>query len=323
MAEFDKAREDTQVMFDDLSAEPTEEQEVDTPADEEAEVQTAEETEPVVQDEEGPQDTEDDVERQRAEDSAEDAANVAEAAALAARERDQKLQETLQEMQALRQRNEELEAMVGEISDQQKEAAIEEALAPPVLDVNALAFADEATVKAAQAKYAQDMAEYLRAPIMKELAPFIEQAKKGQREAERDEYLDALSSGVPELADMKEYLPQMEQIIKKNKVLSSDNISTEDKYLMAYAIARGVDAMNTPKEEPKEPTADDFMALYEQHPEFQELLEKKRIEAVKGSQQVPPFSASSGAVNAALNIKSKPETFEDASERTRRMFGAE
>ena len=65
------------------------------------------------------------------------------------------------------------------------------------------------------------------------------------------------------------------------------------------------------------------MELYDKNPTFQELVEKKRLDAIKQSQQVPPFSASSGAVNAALNIKEKPKTFEEASERTRKMFGLE
>ena len=80
--------------------------------------------------------------------------------------------------------------------------------------------------------------------------------------------------------------------------------------------------MNTPVEEKKEPTAEELMEMYNNNPAFQELIEKKRIEAVKGSQQVPPLSASSGAVNVALNIKEKPKTFEEASARTRKMFGA-
>ena len=91
--------------------------------------------------------------------------------------------------------------------------------------------------------------------------------------------------------------------------------------IVAYAIAVGVNSMNTPPVEPKEPTPEELMALYESNPEFQEMIEKKRLAALKQSQQVPPFSASSGAVNAALNIKDKPKTFEEASERTRRMFG--
>jgi hypothetical protein len=63
------------------------------------------------------------------------------------------------------------------------------------------------------------------------------------------------------------------------------------------------------------------MELYDKNPTFQELIEKKRIESLKESQQVPPFSASSGAVNAALNIKEKPKTFDEAFARTSTMFG--
>ena len=50
--------------------------------------------------------------------------------------------------------------------------------------------------------------------------------------------------------------------------------------------------------------------------------EKKRLEKIQGSQQVPPFSSSSGAVNAALAIQEKPKTFEEASQLVRKMFGA-
>ena len=95
----------------------------------------------------------------------------------------------------------------------------------------------------------------------------------------------------------------------------------EEKFINAYAIARGVNAINTPPAEPKELTDDELMELYDKNPTFQELIEKKRIDAIKNSQQVPPFSASSGAVNAALNIQEKPKTFDEASERTRKMFG--
>ena len=63
--------------------------------------------------------------------------------------------------------------------------------------------------------------------------------------------------------------------------------------------------------------------MYNNNPAFQELVEKQRIDTLKQSQQVPPFSASSGAVNAALNIKEEPKGWDDASKRTRAMFGLE
>ena len=50
------------------------------------------------------------------------------------------------------------------------------------------------------------------------------------------------------------------------------------------------------------------------------MIEKKRLDDIKQSQQVPAMSASNGAVNAALTIKEKPTTWDDASQRTRDMF---
>jgi len=126
---------------------------------------------------------------------------------------------------------------------------------------------------------------------------------------------------VPELAGINDMVPQLDKIIANNKWLQSEDMSIDEKYINAYAIARGVNAINTPPEQPKELTSEELMELYDKNPTFQELVEKKRIEAIKNSQQVPPFSASSGAVNAALNIQEKPKTFDEASERTRRMFG--
>jgi hypothetical protein len=157
---------------------------------------------------------------------------------------------------------------------------------------------------------------------MKELAPTLEYAKKGMQEAERNEVLSSLSQ-VPELSGINDMLPQLDKIIANNRWLQSDDMDMSEKYINAYAIARGVNAINTPPEEPKELTSEELMELYDKNPSFQELVEKKRIDAIKNSQQVPPFSASSGAVNAALNIKEKPKTFAEASELTRRMFGAD
>lgn len=98
----------------------------------------------------------------------------------------------------------------------------------------------------------------------------------------------------------------------------------DEKYINAYAMAKGINSINNPPappEEPKEPTVDELMELYNTNPAFQEMVEKQRLGVIKQSQQVPPFSASSGAVNAALNIKEKPQTLEEASRRTREMFG--
>ncbi len=188
----------------------------------------------------------------------------------------------------------------------------------PVIDLASLAFADEAEIKRQQDEYAEKMAQYVKRGVMDELSPFVDEAKRGKLEREKTAVIDALSK-VPELEGIENLIPQMDRIIANNIALQSDDIPLDEKYINAYAIARGVSAINTPQ---KEPTAEDLMRLYEENPEFQELIEKKRLEAVKQNQQVPPMSASNGAVNAALNIKEKPKSWEDASERTKKMFGA-
>ena len=251
-----------------------------------------------------------------------DAVNTAEVAAQAAQQKEEQLQQALREIERLQAQQQQMQGTIEELSNKNEENLIEEAMQPPTLDINGLAFADDETVAQAQAEFAQKMAEYNRQQIMKELAPTLEYAKKGMQNEERANALSALSE-VPELQGINEMMPQLDRIIASNKWLQSEDMPLEEKLINAYAIARGVNAINTPPEPEKKLTDDDLMKLYDETPSFQELIEKRRIDALKNSQQVPPFSASSGAVNAALNIKDKPKTFEEASERTRKMFGLE
>ena len=249
-----------------------------------------------------------------------DAVQTAEVAAQAAQEREMQIQQLMADMEALRTQNQQMQGTIEELSRKNEEHLIEQGMLPPELDIDGLAFADKDTQKAEMAKFAEALSAYNRQSILKELEPTLAFAKKGMQEAEKAEILTALSQ-VPELVGINDMLPQLDRIIASNRWLSSDDMSMDEKYINAYAIARGVNAINTPPEQPKELTDEELMELYDKNPTFQELIEKKRIEAIKNSQQVPPFSASSGAVNAALNIEEKPKTFEEASERTRKMFG--
>ena len=252
-----------------------------------------------------------------------DAVNTAEVAAQVAQEKDAQLQQVLQELEALKQQNQEMQGTISELSAKNEENLVEEALQPPTLDINGLAFADEETIAQELAKFTQGMTEYNRKEFEKEYAPALEFAKKGMKDAEKQEMLSALSQ-VKELEGIETMMPQLEKIISSNKWLQSDDMPMDEKLINAYAIARGVNAINTPPEPPKkELSSEELMELYDKNPTFQELIEKKRLNAIKNSnsQQVPPFSASSGAVNAALNIKEKPKSFEEASKRTREMFG--
>lgn len=253
----------------------------------------------------------------------EQAAQTAEVAAQVASEKDGQLQQAMAENEALKQQNQQLQGTIDEMSRQNTENIVEEALTPPTLDINGLAFADEETQNAAMAKYAEDMSAYNRQQLMKEMSPALEFAKKGMRAEETKEVVAALSQ-IPELANIQEMLPQLDRIIANNKWLQSDDMPMDEKYINAYAMARGIDSINNPPAQPepaKEPTPEELLQMYNNNPAFQELVEKQRIDTLKQSQQVPPFSASSGAVNAALNIKEKPQTLEEASKRTREMFG--
>lgn len=318
MAEnFDNAREETLNLFEeqtiddaevtddvpaeDITEEIPEDTEEDTPAPEVPPVENPEE--PVTPDQQ----------------AAQDAANTAQIAAETAAAKDAELQQALTAVRQMQEQNGQLQEQIAELSKVNEQNLVEDAMEMPSLDINGLAFADEETIKAAQQKYAQDMAEYIKKPLMKELEPFIAQAKEGQRIKDRDATLEALSV-IPELKGIKEMASQLDRMIANNKVLSSPDMDMDEAYIMAYAMAKGIDNINTPVVEPKEPTVDELMELYNKHPEFQEMVEKQRVAQLKDSQQVPPMSSSSGAMNAALNIKEKPKTLDEASEATRKMF---
>lgn len=248
------------------------------------------------------------------------ATQTAEVAAEAAAQKDGQLQQAMSEIEALRQQNQQLQGTIDEMSRQNAENIIDDVLSPPELDINGLAFADEETQKNEMAKFAEKMAAYNRQQIMRELNPAIEYAKKGMRDAEKAEAIEILSQ-IPELSGIKEFVPQLDRIIENNKWLSSDDMPMDEKYINAFAMAKGINSINNPPSPDKEPTTDELMELYNNNPAFQELVEKQRLEQIKQGQQVPLFSASSGAVNAALNIKDKPQTLDEASKRTREMFG--
>ena len=252
-----------------------------------------------------------------------EAAQTAEIAAQVATQKDGELQNAMAEIEALKQQNQQMQATIDEISQQNAQHVVEEAMELPTLDINGLAFADEETQQAAVAKFAENLLDYNRNQMMQELSPVLDYAKKGMREAETRDAIASLSQ-IPELANIQEMLPQLDRIIANNKWLSSDDMPIDEKYINAYAIAKGVNLINNPPappQPPKEPTPEELLEIYNNNPAFQELVEKQRLDTIKKSQQVPPFSASSGAVNAALDIKDEPKSWDEASKRTRQMPG--
>ena len=227
----------------------------------------------------------------------------------------QQIQQILAENQQLRSANEELQKTITQQSDAQ-EGKIEE-MALPQLDLSDVAFDDEETLAQKQKVYAQKMADYVRQGIMSELAPYLDEAKRGIEQKEQEDTINFLEQ-MPQFKEIRGALPQINRIMEQNNNLFAPDAPYEDRIIAAYAIARGANAINTP---PKAaPTTDELMAMYNANPEFQQMIEKQRIDALKDSQQVPVMSASSGLTNAAHNIKEKPQTMDEASERARALF---
>lgn len=225
------------------------------------------------------------------------------------------IQQILEENQQLRHTNEELQKTITQQSDEQ-EGKIEE-MALPTLDLSNLAFDDAETIAQKQNIYAQQMADYVRRGVMSELAPYLAEAKQGMEHKQQESLLESLEQ-MPEFKEIRGSLPQINRIMEQNSNLFASDAPYEDKIIAAYAIARGANAINTPSK--AAPTTDELMAMYNANPEFQQMIEKQRIDALKDSQQVPVMSASSGLTNAALNIKEKPQTLDEASERVRALF---
>lgn len=230
---------------------------------------------------------------------------------------DMRLQAIIAEQERLSEENESLKKIIAELSRKQEEKLIDKVIEAPKFDLNAIAFADADSAKQMQDDYSEKMTAYVMGKIMSELSPILDRAKEGEAEKEKQEIIAVLAE-VPELDGLKDMLPQIERIIKNNTALSGDNVPIDEKYITAYAIAKGVNSMNQPQ---KELSTEELFELYEKNSELQDMIEKKKLKALESAQQVPIHSASNGAVNAALSIKEKPKTFEEASDRTRKMFG--
>ena len=220
------------------------------------------------------------------------------------------------ELQMLRQQNQQLQQALQQQSDVQRQNIVEEVLAPPQLDLSNIAFDDENTIAAKQNDYAMQMAEYMKKTMMKDLSPFIQQAKDGIAQKEKSDALASLSA-LPDMQDLNEMLPQIENIIAKNNALASSDMPVDEKYVTAYLIASGINA----KGKKNEMTAEKFMEYYDSNQELRDIIDKRRVQEIKGGQGVPPLSASNGAVNAALNIPKTPTNFSEAHELSKKLLG--
>lgn len=254
----------------------------------------------------------------------EEAIATAEQAAQIAQQKDAEVNQLRQMLEAERQHSQSLEGTLSEMNKQRETEVLAEALVPPQLDIQAIMFESPEDIAKAQAKYSEEMAEYNRKLLEKEYEPIRRQAKA----LEEREMMDRLKNDLKGRSEFEGFdSPEMQQrlsvIIANNEFLRDSNLPYEKKLINAYAIARGADAMYTPKKEPEQPkaqTVEELIEIYKNNPEFKNAIEKMRIEELSAGQQVPVLSASGGAGNVALNIKDKPQTLGDARERAKSRF---
>ncbi|MGN0163774.1 MAG: hypothetical protein ACI4EA_09415 [Candidatus Ornithomonoglobus sp.] len=232
---------------------------------------------------------------------------------------EQQLAQMSQDMQAMTEQNTQLQSMVRELSAKNQEHIIKDAVEMPSLDIGGLAFASEDELRQAQTSYANQMREYVMAGIKDDpgIKSLIDEAERGRREREKQQMIEGFR-GVPELKGFEDNLRRIDQFVEKNNDIFRDDTPMDVKYIIAKAVIDGVDAAG--KADSK-PSVDELMNIYNSNPEFRNAVEQQRLAAIKGSQQVPLMSASSGAANVALNLPEKPKSFDDADTMTRKLLG--
>lgn len=255
-----------------------------------------------------------------------DPATIAQIAAQAAVDRQNALTQAQQQAQMLQEQNAQLQKQLQELSTQQESAVTDQAVPDdvPMLDFQNLAFLDEEEAKSAVQQFVDGISSRAKSEAEKaaeeKYGPVLDYARRGMENEQAEEVYGALKT-LPDLQDIEDYKPQISKILRDNPILSKNDVELGYRIATAYAIAKGINKMNTPQVKQGPPSIDELMNHYRSNPDFQNAIEQDRIAKLNPSQQVPQVSASSGAVNAALNIQDKPKTLEEASERTRKMFG--
>lgn len=180
------------------------------------------------------------------------AANVAQQAA-------QTAQQLQQQLNAAQEENQHLQDLIREQNEKQQEQIVEQTM--PQMDFDAYNFASDEERQAMQSAYATQMMDFVRTGVMKDLEPALEMAKTAQFQNERANVIGSLKD-IPELAGIEGMVPQMDALMKANPSLFREDIPLEERYISAYAMARGVNAMNTPPPQPSPaPTAEEIIAL--------------------------------------------------------------
>lgn len=245
------------------------------------------------------------------------AANIAEQAAQVAQQQNTDLSNLQAQVNQLMEENKNLQNAIDQQNAQQMEHV--EDLVAPTLDFDRMMFEDEQTQREIMQNYQNDLANYQREMILRELKPDLDFARTARIDAEKNAIVDELSA-LPEFQNMRAMMPQINNVMSSNAALFSDDVPLDERLVTAYAMVNGVNNIRTPKE-PKAPTAEEIVNMLNSNPEAMELLEKQRIAKLNNAKDVPKMSATSGVSNVAATVHEKPKTFEEALMLSRKAFG--
>lgn len=221
------------------------------------------------------------------------------------------------ENEALKAENERLKALQEQTSNDKEVNLVEEALMPPVLDIEKIMYLPDEERMAAQQKYSQDMADYSQKRAMKDFEPLLADYNANKMNVERQASFDAIEK-MDGYGDVKQHADSINHLIQTNEAIKNMTDPVQQA-LTAYLIAKGLDATNQ-KEPAKEPTAEDLFNKYKGDKDFRDLVEKDRAENLRQHQQVPILPTSNGVANVALNVPEKPKTFGEASALLRKKY---
>ena len=189
---------------------------------------------------------------------------------------------------------------------QDTKAQLEDALEPPTLDIDGMMYDDDATRQRKQSEYNTAMLDYQRKMLMREMQPMVDSYRQQQRDGEMQASIANLHNlpGVGNRFD--DVAADIPQTIRSIPALA--NMAPNEAVPLAALIAKGRAATNAQAKTPEQ-TAEEIFA----NPEVMKLLELKRANQLRANQNIPPMSASQGAMSTApLNVTPKPETVQDA-----------
>lgn len=239
----------------------------------------------------------------------------------------QEMQMMRQQMSEYQQQNRQLQGIVEQLSQKNEQNVLDDAMPddePPVFDFNEYSYSDEAEQRDAQAEYAQKMGEWALNKVLHspEISALRQQAEQGRIEHDKRNMF-ANFDDMQEMRGYKDKLPQIEQFLTQNSDIFSADAPMEAKYIIAKAVMDGVDAYYNPPTTPAAPSVEELMSIYNNNADFRNAVEQQRINAIKNSkgQHVPPMAASTGAVNAALDIPETPKNLEESDALARKLLG--